>query len=121
MPIAPTMADNSDAIIAVSLNGKGEIPFRVEIPKSQKAKETLFETMFVKLKDRFSSNSYDYSMFTIFSKTIDMMQNALLQHNIALYPPDILIEIPYNVCNFYDFHKAYELIELGRLLTKKSL
>jgi len=121
LPVAPTMADNSDMIIAVSLNGKANTSYPILIPKEQKAKETLFEEMFMRLRESVLESSYEESIFSIFSKTIDIMQNSILQHNIALYPPDILIEIPHNASNFYDFHKAYELIELGRVVAKKSL
>lgn len=121
LPVAPTMSYNNDAIIAVSLNGKDKKNYKVAIPKNEKAKESLFEEMFISLRDKILEESYEESIFSIFTKTIDLMQNAILKHNIAIYPPDILIEIPRNACNFYDFHKAYELIELGRVIAKETV
>jgi len=46
--------------------------------------------------------------------TIETMQSALVQYKIAGYPPDLLVNIPKNVSRSYDFHKAPELIQLGR-------
>ena len=121
LPIAPTMSDNCDIIIAVSLNGKSNKNYSITIPKEQKDKETLFEEMFLNLKSKIYKDSYRYSIFSIFNKTIDMMQDSILKHNLAVYPPDILIEVPYDICNFYEFHKAYELIELGKIIVKEEL
>ncbi|MDC0661884.1 patatin-like phospholipase family protein [Marinobacter sp. SS21] len=52
--------------------------------------------------------------FDIMNLTIETMQSALVQYKIAGYPPDLLINIPKNACRTYDYHKAPELIQLGR-------
>lgn len=41
------------------------------------------------------------------------MQGAIARHKIATFPPDILIEIPKNSCQFMDFDLAEKMIELG--------
>ncbi|WP_417521329.1 patatin-like phospholipase family protein [Marinobacter sp.] len=52
--------------------------------------------------------------FDVMNLTIETMQSALVQYKIAGYPPDLLVNIPKNSCRIYDFHKAPELIQLGR-------
>ncbi|WP_144821887.1 patatin-like phospholipase family protein [Marinobacter piscensis] len=52
--------------------------------------------------------------FDVMNLTIETMQNALIQYKIAGYPPDLLVNIPKNSCRTYDYHKAPELIQLGR-------
>lgn len=52
--------------------------------------------------------------FDVMNLTIETMQNALIQYKIAGYPPDLLVNIPKNVCRTYDYHKAPELIQMGR-------
>lgn len=52
--------------------------------------------------------------FDVMNLTIETMQSALVQYKIAGYPPDLLINIPKNASRSYDFHKAPELIQLGR-------
>ena len=49
------------------------------------------------------------------------MQTSLAQYKIAGYPPDILINVPKRVCRFFEFYKAAELIELGRMIAKDTL
>jgi NTE family protein len=52
--------------------------------------------------------------FDVMNLTIETMQSALVQYKIAGYPPDLLVNLPKNSCRSYDYHKAPELIQLGR-------
>ena len=52
--------------------------------------------------------------FDVMNLTIETMQSALVQYKIAGYPPDLLVNVPKNACRSYDYHKAPELIQLGR-------
>lgn len=52
--------------------------------------------------------------FDIMNLTIETMQSALIQYKLAGYPPDLLVNVPKNSCRTYDYHKAPELIQIGR-------
>ena len=52
--------------------------------------------------------------FDIMNLTIETMQSALVQYKLAGYPPDLLVNVPKNSCRTYDYHKAPELIQIGR-------
>ena len=41
-------------------------------------------------------------MFDIMGRTIDIMQNAVLDCKMAGYSPDIIIAIPNDACGFYE-------------------
>jgi NTE family protein len=47
-------------------------------------------------------------------QSVEVMQSTLTQYKIAGYPPDVLIEIPKEACRFYEFHRAREMIAIGR-------
>lgn len=59
--------------------------------------------------------------FEVMNRSIDIMQAALARHQMAAYPPDILIEVPRSSSRSLDFHRATELIDLGRELAARSL
>jgi NTE family protein len=61
------------------------------------------------------------SSFEVMNRTIEVMQAALARHHLAAYPPDVLIEVPRNSCRSLDFHRAVDLIEIGRTLAARSL
>ncbi|MEI6252006.1 MAG: patatin-like phospholipase family protein [Mycobacteriaceae bacterium] len=59
--------------------------------------------------------------FAVMSRTIDIAQAALARHQMATYPPDVLIEVPRTACRSLDFHRAAELIDLGHELAARAL
>jgi NTE family protein len=61
------------------------------------------------------------SLLELINQSFEVMQNSLTQYKIAGYPPDILINVPKRVCRFYEFHRAQELILLGRQIAAETL
>lgn len=61
------------------------------------------------------------SLLELVNQSFEVMQTSLAQYKIAGYPPDILINVPKRVCRFFEFHKAPELIELGRQIARDTL
>jgi len=59
--------------------------------------------------------------FAVMNRTIDIAQAALARHQLATYPPDLLIEVPRTACRSLDFHRAAELIDLGHELAAQAL
>lgn len=59
--------------------------------------------------------------FEVMYRTIDIAQSALARHTLAAYPPDLLIEVPRTVCRSLDFHRAGEVIGVGRDLANAAL
>ncbi|HSC82036.1 MAG TPA: patatin-like phospholipase family protein [Pseudomonas sp.] len=61
------------------------------------------------------------SLLELVNQSFEAMQSSLTQYKIAGYPPDILINVPKRVCRFFEFHKAPELIMLGRQIANDTL
>lgn len=61
------------------------------------------------------------SMLELVNLSFETMQASLTQYKIAGYPPDVLIEVPKRLSRFFDFHRAPELIELGRMIASDTL
>jgi NTE family protein len=59
--------------------------------------------------------------FEVMNRTIDIAQAALARHTLAAYPPDLLIEVPRTACRSLEFHRAAEMIDIGRELAAASL
>ncbi len=59
--------------------------------------------------------------FAVMMRTIDIAQAALARHQMAAYPPDVLIEVPRTACRSLDFHRAAEVIALGHELAARAL
>ncbi|RRS31045.1 MAG: patatin [Epsilonproteobacteria bacterium (ex Lamellibrachia satsuma)] len=129
LPIAPTVADDTDITIAVNLSAKINSEYKIDISKKEREKENgmkdIFFEMAQKTEELFSKDKKNtfskMGMFDIVGRTIDIMQNEVLECKMAGYSPDLIIGIPNDACGFYEFNKAYEMIELGRMITREYL
>lgn len=61
------------------------------------------------------------SMLELVNLSFEAMQSSLTQYKIAGYPPDVLINVPKRLCRFFEFYRAPELIELGRMVASDTL
>ncbi|WP_250658372.1 patatin-like phospholipase family protein [Alkalimarinus coralli] len=68
-----------------------------------------------------ASHRLPFGMVDIMNLSFEAMQSALTQYKLAGYPPDVLVNIPKEACKTFDYHKAPELIRLGRELTERAL
>jgi NTE family protein len=59
--------------------------------------------------------------FEVMNRTIEISQSALARHTLAAYPPDLLIEVPRSTCRSLEFHRAVEVISVGRALATSAL
>lgn len=57
----------------------------------------------------------------VVSLSFDAMQSLITRYRLAALPPDVLVTVPLSAARTLDFHRAEELIELGRQLTKVAL
>lgn len=63
----------------------------------------------------------DVGRLEIVNLAYEVMQAALTSYKLAGNPPDVLIEIPKASARTFEFHRAPELIEIGRARTEQAL
>jgi len=61
------------------------------------------------------------SLLETFARSLDVVQATVTRFKLAAQPPDLLVSIPRNAAAFYEFHRAAELIELGRARMRAAL
>ena len=131
LPIAPTMSDHTDLRIAVNLNASHIRPLKpIPVPKKEMIKQDKAVSGFSSLLEKMGLKNGKPSKIApkeaasrmdILNRTIDTMQESLTLYKIAGYSPDVLVQIPVESCRTYDFHKAYQMIEIGREAAIKAL
>lgn len=65
--------------------------------------------------------THRFGLMEVMSRALDTMQERIARVQMALEPPDLLIRIPRDACQFYEFWRGAELIEIGRSEAKKAL
>lgn len=132
IPIIPTVAAHADLIIAVDLNADQQRHY-VQLPDTRYLERSGFsdewqhdtsaESALAQGKPVLKDNSVHKATgrIDVLLNSVEVMQASLGKYKVAGYPPDLLIGIPKEACRFYDFHRAKEMIELGRTIAQKSL
>jgi len=148
LPMAPIAAANADITVAVSVSGMDVSddggadmrPTRERLNRLRRGTSALLDRLNAATEpispvDPAQGDSIDDPLidivrdttipklggFAVMSRTIDIAQAALARHQMAAYPPDVLIEVPRTACRSLDFHRAAELIDLGHELTARAL
>jgi NTE family protein len=139
LPMAPIAAVNADLTIAVSLAGSEAGGHQEPTDTGPRATTEWLTRMWRSTTALFESNrpiapaddagSTDelvdaskaeavpkLGSFEVMNRTIDIAQAALARHTLAAYPPDVLVEVPRSACRSLEFHRAAEVIDLGREL-----
>ncbi len=118
LPVAPTISDMTDLTICVNLNA--DIPNPYEVKKEDSSKNGIFGYFESEIK-KDSIDSSKLSYFNIMQTSINLMQTALARYKTAEYTPDITINIPIGIGDFYEFYRAKEFIKIGEKATQKAL
>lgn len=64
---------------------------------------------------------HELSFSELMARSLDTMQAQIARVQLALDPPELVIRIPRDACQFYEFWRAKELIELGREQAEQAL
>ena len=147
LPITPVVAYHADLIIAVNVTAQstratldelmpdwaekaagksepgavGEWMQRVKGRAGQLLERLNFWEEGAEGSDPNEASDTRWGKLDVILQSFEITQAALSQYKVAGYPPDILMEVPRTACGGYEFHKAKQLIELGRRVAKQEL
>ena len=121
MPIAPTLNQPTSMTIAVDLSGQSPLRRRPPLVRSSRSAHADRVTrrqitdFIERLQRKFGArDEEEIGLLEIIARSIDIMQSGAARAKLAAYSPDMVIDIPRDACNFLEFHRARELVEIGR-------
>jgi len=144
VPIAATRAMRADRVIAVDVNGPVSWLNPALEPRHEELTaghgidesiEALDEDGPTTLRERMASiwegmgkpgngapkAEKSRGVMDLMSRSLDTMQAHMSRVQLAQDPPDLLIQISRETATFYEFWRAAELVEKGRVAAEKSL
>ena len=127
LPIAATRMSDAHRLIAVDMHGWPERP-----PGSPAGQAGVADAGDPSVGDRVgewferklglrSDETGTFGLSELMARSLDTMQAQIARVHLALDPPELVIRIPRDACQFYEFWRAAELIEIGRLEAEKAL
>ena len=126
VPIAPTLNDMTDITIAVNLNGREQtLPAVSEEASETGEDDSHYRKRIRKFIEEFSRRKHekndDWGFFEVVHHSLETMQSTISRLKLAAYSPDVIIDIPKNVCGPFEFYRAGEMIALGRRMAEAAL
>ncbi|HXC93486.1 MAG TPA: patatin-like phospholipase family protein, partial [Geobacteraceae bacterium] len=127
VPVSPVFGDGADMILAVNLGGaadnaddtsaKSAVPALHASPLHEKVKRFISHLQ----QSVTNHGGRDWGAHDIAIQAFEAMQSTIARQKLAVYPPDILIEIPRNACRTLEYDRAAEMIDLGYNKAKECL
>ncbi len=133
VPIAPTLNDASALTFAVDLNARAEPGVTLSNGASAGDDDDEQQGGFLRLRERIgefvdrlvaqsaSGSEQGVNAFDIGMKAMESMQTTIGRMKLASYSPRMLVSVPRNLCTFFEFYRARELIEFGYRRTAETL
>ncbi|MCL1634899.1 patatin-like phospholipase family protein [Luteimonas sp. SX5] len=124
LPIAATRLSDAHRLIAVDMHGWPEKPpGQPAVAADAPARENRFTAWVERhLRRRMrEEQGEEIGLSEIMARSLDTMQAQIARIQLALDPPELVIRIPRDACLFYEFWRAGEMIELGRIEAEKAL
>ncbi|MDD5065324.1 MAG: patatin, partial [Phycisphaerae bacterium] len=120
IPVAPTISDHSDLTIAVNLYAD-LLKSDIHLPDNVIENQSVIRGVVLKTqKSIVKEENVPLPILNVLEKTLDSIQRTLISYHLGGYPPDILINIPMDICGTFDFHKANQTIEAGKIAARNT-
>ncbi|MEO0576367.1 MAG: patatin-like phospholipase family protein [Pseudomonadota bacterium] len=123
IPIAPTLNHGASMTVAVDLNGprEGTPPKKAKKPvtKTKRTSNNPYAQKIAQFIDKLRPSKESEpkeahpGFLEMTTQTIEVMQNGIARLKMAAYKPDMVIRIPRDLCAFWEFDRASEMIEFG--------
>ena len=128
VPIEPTAAAAADLTVAISLSGT-RLPQEPATPAREPAEPTWREELVDRVRRTVGrtvepaepSLLDELRISDVIGMSMDAMQGLISRYRMAGLPPDVLVTVPVSAARSLEFHRAAEMIDLGRRLTAEAL
>ncbi len=121
VPIEHVFRNSDDLLVVVNLYGKKDSYTDREAIASQENAGNLKRLMNAISTLVSTGDMNDIGYYSLLSMTTSLMISRLAEMSIEKNKPDLLINIPSDSARTFDFYKAKELIELGKISARKAL
>lgn len=131
VPIEPTAASAADLTVAISLSGT-RLPQEQSTPAREPAETTWREELVDRVRRSVGRPSEpmppsvpslldELRISDVIGMSMDAMQGLIGRYRMAGLPPDVLVTVPVSAARSLEFHRAGEMIDIGRRLTAQAL
>lgn len=119
VPMTPLIRERADFLVAISLDGPTERSTpEQDAAATPDAPHGWLGRLFTHAD---APRIHEPGALVLLARAMDLMQSNLSRLRLAAYEPDLLVQIPRDAAAVWEFYRAEELIELGRVRTREAL
>jgi NTE family protein len=116
LPMAHVDRREGDLMVAVHVNANipGVKPEDGEEVENQALNQNKIRELFKHIHPSSSKDEEKLGYLTLITRSFELMIMRMAEEKIRQFSPEVLINVPFNSCNLYDFYRAQEQVETGR-------
>lgn len=127
VPVAPTLRSLSDLTIVINVNGaippENRRKHRARRESGQASDDSAHDAGLTDRIRRFfndlierdddEAEESEPGLVAMLMKSLETMESVITRQHLAVFRPDLVVEVPKDACMIHEFHRAEELMELG--------
>ena len=129
IPVAPTINALTDLTFVVDANGPPtkELSWHHSEDSDEEGASAKWLDKFLSMvgrdngKDALEVSKDDPDVVNVLMRSLDTMQAAITRQHLAVFNPDLVFQIPRNLCMIHEFHRAEAIIEAGRKIASSQM
>lgn len=132
VPVAPTMRSLCDLTVVVNVNGSiSASRSRATAKRAGGESEATDDNTLTERVRRFFNDLIERDgsaveesepgLAAMLMKSLETMQEVITRQHLAVFRPNLVVEVPKDACMIHEFHRADELIDLGYRRTINAL
>lgn len=123
LPIAATRLSDAHRLIAVDMHGWPQRPPGEPAQETQTSPDAPSPSarLGAWVEKQMGGRPDEVGLTELLARSLDTMQAQIARVQLALDPPELVIRIPRDACLFYEFWRAKELVDIGRIEADKAL
>lgn len=138
LPVQYVSRTEGDLLVAVNVNANVPVVKPEILSKDEKEKASVYQqkmrefyTHLQKIahlnqegkdhEEKRKKHEEKLDLFNLLNRTISLMTNRIAHLILENYKPDMLIEVSHESCGIFDFFKAEEMVEMGKIAANKSI
>ncbi len=118
LPLNRVKRKKNDILVGINVSGHD---YRGQLELRKMTRELGEKSRVMSLINKLLPEDADLNYYTLLNRSISIMINRNVQLTVKQTPPDILIEIPMNRYNTFDFDKYERLYTIGSNKTKRAI
>lgn len=124
LPMAHVARTEGDLLVAVHVNADIpvlEVDRSTDAAKDQAMHQNKIRDLFRHIHPSSSKDEGKLGYFSLITRSLELMIMRMTEEKIRQFSPDLLIDVPFDSCNLYDFYRAEEQVESGRQAARDAL